>query len=69
MVPSESVSWTREAEPLDPVHDTPNLFHTIFFRKIIYLILENSRRLDFCRKPPILYFIYVLVTTILQKQP
>jgi hypothetical protein len=41
---------THEPETMDPVHGTVNLFHMIFLRKIIYLILENSMHLDFCRK-------------------
>jgi hypothetical protein len=54
--------WTWSTAPW-------TLSHMTFVRKIDYLILENSWRLDFCRKNSVIYFIYVLVPAILQKQP
>jgi hypothetical protein len=52
----------RPVDPGEPTH----LFHWFFNRKIILKFIENPRDPVFCRKTPIVYFIYVLGPAILQ---
>jgi hypothetical protein len=61
--------WTRAPAAVDPVHETMDLFHVFYNRKIIHKSVETPGSLYFYRKDPIVYFIYVLVPTILPKQP
>jgi hypothetical protein len=54
---------------MDPVHRIVDLFQQIFNRKIILKFIKNPKDPVFYRKAPIVYFIYVLIPAILQKQP
>jgi hypothetical protein len=52
-----------------PVHAAVDLFHEFCNRKIIMEFWIIAEALDFCRKAPHLYFIYVLVHANLQNIP
>jgi hypothetical protein len=59
------VNWNAT----DLVHGAIDLFHEFCNRKIILEIWKIAKGLDFCRKAPHIYFIYVLVLAMLQKHP
>jgi hypothetical protein len=42
----------RGPAAVDSIHHAVNLFHAIGNRKIIWINLENSRTLEFCKKHP-----------------
>jgi hypothetical protein len=46
-----------------------DLFHEFYNRKIILEIWKIAEALDFYRNIHVVYFIYILVPIILQKQP
>jgi hypothetical protein len=62
-------AWTMWATVVDFVHESMDIFYAVFNKKIICSFWKMAGALQFCRKAPIVYFIYDLVPTILQKQP
>jgi hypothetical protein len=52
---------------MDPAHEVIDPVHSFFFRKLNQKNLKIAEALDFHRKASHLYFIYILVPTILQK--
>jgi hypothetical protein len=54
---------------VDSVYKPMNLFHDIFFSKIIPKNVENPRTLYFCKNTPELFQNYNLVTIILHLGP
>jgi hypothetical protein len=54
---------------MDPVHRSMDLYHGIFFRKIILKILEIPIPQKFYKNTPKLFLNYVLVLVILHLGP